>query len=195
MVTNSVIMSYQSIDHFDTKRIIAQRHTAGDFDTVLATYQDELTMQSLGGMATMEDAAKRIEWNLKCWEKDGFGCWLWFHKESGRFIGRGGLRKIELEEKSVIEVGYVLLSEFWGQGFATEIATASIEVAFGHLGIKELASYTTLTNKASQHVMVKAGFKFEHNFIHCGEPHVLYRLTLRDYLQSKDQPQGRSNNE
>lgn len=180
-------MNFKSIEYFETKRLIARRHTASDFDTVLSTYQDELTMQTLGGVVTKEDAAKRIQWNLDCWEKDGFGGWLWFQKESGRFIGRGGLRRVELEGKSVIEVGYVLLSEFWSQGFATEMAIASIEVAFEHMGINELVCYTAISHKASQRVMEKSGFKFGHNFIHCGEPHVIYQLTLSDYLLTKDQ--------
>src|SRR3990167_7515607 len=164
-------INFKSIEYFETKRLIAKRHTESDFETVLSAYQDELTMQTLGGAVNKDDAAKRIQWNLDCWTRDGFGGWLWFLKESGRFIGRAGLRRMELEGKSVIEVGYVLLSEFWSQGFATEMAMASIEVAFEHMGIKELVCYTAISNKASQRVMEKAGFKFDHNFIYIDEPH------------------------
>ena len=172
-----MIITFNSLESFETKRLSARRHTADDFEMVLSTYQNQLTMQTLGGVVTKEEAAKRIQWNLDCWEKDGFGGWLWFLKESGSFIGRAGLRRVDLEGKSVIEVGYVLLPEFWGQGFATEMATASIEVAFEHLGIKELVCYTAVTNKTSQRVMEKAGFTFGHYFTHCGEPYVLYRLS------------------
>jgi ribosomal-protein-alanine N-acetyltransferase len=98
-----------------------------------------------------------------------------------------GLRRVEIEGKPVIELGYVLLSEFWGQGFATEMATASVEVAFEHMGLNELVSYMAISNKASQRVMEKAGFgfKFKRNFTYSGETHVLYKLTLRDYLLIK----------
>jgi RimJ/RimL family protein N-acetyltransferase len=182
-----MLINFESIERFETRRLLARRHTESDFDTVLLTYQNELTMQTLGGVVTKEEAAKRIQWNLDCWARDGFGGWLWFHKESGRFIGRAGLRRVDIEGKSVIEVGYVLLSEFWGQGFASEMAAASIEVAFEHLGIKELVSYTAISNNASQRVMEKAGFKFGRNFTHGGEPYVLYQLSLNDYLLTRNQ--------
>lgn len=182
-----MIIKYNSVESFETKRLFARKHTTGDFETMLSTYQDELTMQTLGGVATKEEAAKRIQWNLDCWARDGFGGWLWFLKESGDFIGRAGLRRVDIEGKAVIEAGYVLLSKFWGQGFASEMAAASIEVAFEHLGIKELVSYTAISNKLSQRVMEKAGFRFGRDFTHCGEPFVLYQLSLSDYLLTRNQ--------
>ena len=63
------------------------------------------------------------------------------------------------------------------------MAIASIEVAFAHLGIKELVCFTAVSNKVSQHMMEKAGFKFAHNFTHNNVPHVLYQLTLRVFPQ------------
>lgn len=90
---------------------------------------------------------------------------------------------LKIEGKSVVELGYVLLPEFWGKGFATEIAIASVEVAFTHLSMKELVSYTSTTNKISQRVMDKAGFKFQHLFTHFDEKHVLYSITLNDFLK------------
>jgi len=81
-----MIIKYNSVESFETKRLFARKHTTGDFDTVLSTYQDELTMQTLGGVVTKEEAAQRIQWNLDCWARDGFDGWLWYHKESGRFM-------------------------------------------------------------------------------------------------------------
>tara|TARA_R110000868_G_scaffold208838_3_gene458384 strand:- start:1462 stop:2013 length:552 start_codon:yes stop_codon:yes gene_type:complete len=180
-----MIKNFQSIEYFETSRLIARRHTEADFDLVLSTYQNELTMQTLGGIVTHDVAAKRIQWNLDCWKNDGFGGWLWFVKESGQFVGRAGIRRVEIEGESVIEVGYVLLPEFWDKGFATEMAVASIEIAFTHLSMKELVAFTSTTNKLSQRVMDKAGLKFQHTFTHFGEEHVLYRITLNDFLANR----------
>lgn len=182
----NMIINFKSIEYFETSRLLAKRQTEADFDLVLSTYQNELTMQPLGGIVTQEIAAKRIQWNLDCWVKDGFGSWVWFHKESGRFIGRAGLRRVDIEGKSVIEVGYVLLPDFWGKGFATEIATTIIEIAFEYLKVKELVSYTAITNTASQRVMEKSGFIFTRHFDHCGEPYVLYQLSISDYLKTRN---------
>ena len=42
------------------------------------------------------------------------------------FVGRGGLRRIEIGGRNEIELAYTLTPEFWGQGLATEIATACV---------------------------------------------------------------------
>lgn len=41
--------------------------------------------------------------------------------------------------------------------------------------------YTLTTNRASQRVMEKLGFRFEKEMIHAGLPHVFYRMTAADF--------------
>ena len=110
-----------------------------------------------------------------------FRSWLWFEKNSNKFVGRAGLRVLELESEKVIEVGYVLMPDFWNKGFATEMAAASVEVGFEVIKLKELVCFTSTTNKASQKVMEKVGFKYERNFIYLDEEHRLYRLSADAY--------------
>jgi RimJ/RimL family protein N-acetyltransferase len=63
----------------------------------------------------------------------------------------------------------------WGQGLATELGAASIEIAFGPLGLVDVVSFTLPGNVASRRVMEKLGFAFERETIYAGLPHVLYR--------------------
>ena len=177
----SAITKFNTIESFETERLLARKLSENDFDLILPTYQNEQVMQTLGGVISKEDAYKKFKWNLERWEQQGFGSWLWFDKVSNQFVGRAGLRAMELENHPVIEVGYILLPEFWNQGLATEMAKASVEIGFKHLKLKELVAFTLLSNQASQHVMEKMGFKFSHHFIYEGDPHVLYRLTVEDY--------------
>ena len=76
-----------------------------------------------------------------------------------------------------IELGWVITPERWGEGLATELGQASVDVAFGQLGLPELVAFTTPGNVASRRVMEKLGFAYEKTapFMHYGE-HVLYRL-------------------
>ncbi len=175
------ITKFQTIESFETSRLYARRLNEDDFNLILSTYQNEKIMQTLGGVISEEAAYKKFTWNLERWEKNGFGSWLWFEKKSKQFIGRAGLRCMELENRPIVEVGYVLLPLFWNQGFATEITSACIEIAFEQLMLKELVCFTLTTNKASQRVMEKVGFKFDHNFLYDGEPHVLYSLKNNHY--------------
>jgi RimJ/RimL family protein N-acetyltransferase len=98
------------------------------------------------------------------------------HLNNSRFIGRGGLRRAPIDGKDEVEVGYALVPEFWGQGLATELALASVRVAFDVLKVPEIVSFTLPTNRKSRRVMEKAGFQYQRDFIWADLPHVLYRL-------------------
>jgi len=66
------------------------------------------------------------------------------------------------------------------RGFATEIAAASVDVGFGHLGFRDIVSWTLPTNLASRRVMEKLGFRHERDFEFAGLPHRFYRLVAGD---------------
>jgi hypothetical protein len=76
-----------------------------------------------------------------------------------------------------VELAYALMAEYWNRGLATEMAGAILSVAFERLGIEELVCFTLTTNRASQRVMEKAGFEYERDVVHAGQPHMLYRVT------------------
>ena len=47
----------------------------------------------------------------------------------------------------------------WGQGFATEGAQAMVDYGFDDLGLHRIIGVTHRDNKASQHVLMKAGLE------------------------------------
>jgi len=56
-----------------------------------------------------------------------------------------------------VEVGYRLLHNAWGQGFATEGATELIRYGFDDLGLNKIIGVTHPGNRASQRVLMKVG--------------------------------------
>jgi RimJ/RimL family protein N-acetyltransferase len=114
------------------------------------------------------------------WDRHGFGLWLLRGRDTGEMVGRGGLLGTHVGGADEVEVGWAIVPERWGQGLATELALASIAVAFGDLGMHELVSFALPDNWASRRVMEKSGFKFERDIVHVGLPHVLYRLRAED---------------
>ena len=76
-----------------------------------------------------------------------------------------------------MEISYALMARHWRKGFATEIATASVELA-GQLRIPSLVAFTLPDNLASRRVMEKVGFTYERDIEWAALPHVLYRLRL-----------------
>jgi RimJ/RimL family protein N-acetyltransferase len=170
------ILELKSIATFTTKRLLAKKLKANDIDKLIEMHSNLDVMKTLGGLRDENQTLDNLNWNLKQWDDHGVGVWMFYLKETGEWIGRGGIRHVEIDGNIEIEVGYVLLPQFWNQGFATEIAHAAIEVALKILLLDSVVSYTLSTNHASQRVMKKIGFIYERDIILTDQPHVLYRL-------------------
>jgi RimJ/RimL family protein N-acetyltransferase len=111
---------------------------------------------------------------LEHWEIHGFGLWFLRDSEGGEMIGRGGLQYTAATGAQVVEAAWTVRPELWGRGFATELAEATVRVAFDDLGLDELIALTLIDNLASRRVMEKSGFAFVRELVHVGLLHTLY---------------------
>ena len=88
--------------------------------------------------------------------------WAITLKESGEIIGSVGLepdkRRPGVNGK---ELGYWLAEPYWGRGFMTEAAQATVEYAFAKLSLDILAVCTDPKNTRSQRTIEKCGFVYE----------------------------------
>lgn len=120
----------------------------------------------------------------------GWGFWAVEVPGQSKFIGFVGLHipKENLPFSPCVEIGWRLAKRYWGMGYATEAASASLRYAFAHLDIEEVVSFTTVRNIRSQAVMEKIGMSYDSNFMHPDlEPsdplreHVLYKISRDSY--------------
>ncbi len=109
------------------------------------------------------------------WERYGFGLWLLRDRATGELVGRGGLQYTDAIGGLAVEAAWAIVPERWGQGLATELARASVRVAFDALRLREIIAITLPDNLASRRVMEKAGFAYDRDIVHVGLAHVLYR--------------------
>ncbi|NNM61816.1 MAG: GNAT family N-acetyltransferase [Steroidobacteraceae bacterium] len=77
---------------------------------------------------------------------------------SGCLIGACDLSMIE---RGVYDLGYMLGSAHWGQGYATEIAHTLAAAAFRELRADRVISTVDVNNSASIRVLEKAGMRWE----------------------------------
>ena len=106
-------------------------------------------------------------------------------------IGKTGVGKSTLVNKLVgidvakvgvvVGLAYAVLSDYWNQGFATEMAEASLRFGFERLGLSEIGSWTLPINLASQRVMEKLAFRYEKDIEFADLPHRFYRLVKNDW--------------
>jgi RimJ/RimL family protein N-acetyltransferase len=164
----------------ETPRLVLTRPTDADRADLDAMHTDPRVMATLGGPRSPEELEAGNRRLFAWWGDDGFGWWVARHRPDGRFVGRGGLRRLLLVDREEVELGYGLAAEFWGRGLATEIARESVRVGFDVLGLEDLVCFTLTTNARSRRVMEKAGFRYEREGEHAGLPHVFYRLRRTD---------------
>jgi RimJ/RimL family protein N-acetyltransferase len=113
-----------------------------------------------GRIATLDEIAATIERVRRVYRLyPGLGTWRASRRDSGAFVGWFSLKYIPNTVE--VEVGYRLLPEAWGQGFATEAATELVRYGFDDVGLERIIGVTHPDNLASQRVLRKAGLRDE----------------------------------
>jgi RimJ/RimL family protein N-acetyltransferase len=178
------LIAVPSLETFCTDRLIAERLRADHFDELRRMHRDPRVMATLapasapnGGVLSDEETRRFLRRHLNHWDRRGFGLWVFRERVDGQFVGRAGLHSTNAGGKEEVELAYALMAEYWGWGFATEMAEGIMAVAFERLHMTEVVCFTLTTNRASQRVMEKVGFEYERDIVHAGLPHVFYRLT------------------
>jgi ribosomal-protein-alanine N-acetyltransferase len=159
-----------------TARLRGERLGPQHLAVVAPIFADPRVGATMGGVQTPDQVAAGLARTEEGWRRDGFGYWMFFETTTGEPVARGGLSRVEFAGRPEVEVGWTVTPERWGQGFATELGAAALEVAFGHLGLRDLVAFTLPDNLASRRVMEKLRFVYEKTapYKHYGD-HVLYR--------------------
>jgi RimJ/RimL family protein N-acetyltransferase len=96
---------------------------------------------------------------LASYERHGFGLWRVELAGDGTLIGMAGLLKRDFLVD--IDVGYALLPEFCGAGYAFEATSAVLHHAGKQLGAKRVVAIVAGHNQPSLKLLKKLGFHSE----------------------------------
>jgi RimJ/RimL family protein N-acetyltransferase len=146
------------IPELETPRLRLRAPRIGDFAAYAAIATTERGVHMGGPMsreAAWLDFAQLVAW----WLLRGYGVWSVERRADGRLIGFLPLDH-EFGDPEP-EIGWLLLPEAEGQGFATEAATAARRLAFERLGFGTLVSYVDRTNHRSVGVAERLGARRE----------------------------------
>lgn len=159
----------------ETDRLKLRPFESGDTGLLYGLHSDVQVMRYVGnGVQTQE---KVLQCFNRCQEHQaqyGFSMWAVFEKTTQAFVGRAGL--IHLDQTSDIEVGYVLHRDFWGKGYATELANALVSWGFSALGLDKITAIAVPENTASRHVMEKIGMRYVRDDVFYGTAVAYYEL-------------------
>ena len=147
-----------------TSRLILRGHSIDDFEDCAAMWGDRQVTRFIGGEpSNREQSWSRLLRYIGHWAMLGFGYWVIREKATGRFVGEAGFadfkRDIEASFGLAPEIGWVLAPVAFGQGFATEAATAALRWIDESLGSERTVCMIEPANAASLGVAAKCGYR------------------------------------
>ncbi len=150
--------------YLETPRLALRRFTSDDLDDLVALDADPAVMRFInGGHPTPREEMRTdyLPFWLAYYERgDAWGFWAAIEKETGRFLGWFHLRPLPEDPPDEPELGYRLVRDAWGRGYATEGSRALIDKAFIEHGARRVHASTMKVNDGSWRVMEKAGMRF-----------------------------------
>jgi RimJ/RimL family protein N-acetyltransferase len=139
----------------ETERLILRPLEPQDLEPWVAFMADEEATRYLGGVQSRSQAWRGFMSVAGAWAIEGFAMFSVVEKGSGRWVGRLG--PWMPADWPGTEVGWGVIRDCWGRGYATEGATAAIDWAFDRLGWTDVIHCIDPRNAASRSVAGRLG--------------------------------------
>ena len=139
----------------ETDRLILRPPAMADFEAWCAFSADEEAARYIGGPMNPAQVWRSMMTIAGSWSLEGFSMFSVIEKESGRWIGRLGPWRPHGWPGP--EVGWGIIRDCWGRGYATEGAAAAMDFAFDQLGWDEVVHTIEPINANSQAVARRLG--------------------------------------
>jgi [ribosomal protein S5]-alanine N-acetyltransferase len=150
----------------ETNRLILREFQRTDLKELAPILADPKVMRfSPTGVNSVEQVQEKIQGFITCYKEVGFGKWAVILKESNQLLGYCGIAVDRIDDKDEKELGYRLDSRYWGQGLATEAASAAIKYGFEQLKLPYVLGLVERANLASVRVLEKVGMRHERTTI------------------------------
>lgn len=172
----------------ETERLILRPLGEADRAAFAAMNGDPRVGDWLGGAIDRAASDALLDRAAAHQAEHGFSFWGAERKADRVLIGMIGLAVVEAHALPVgpaIEIGWRLIPDAWGGGYASEGARAALDWGFANIACDEIIAFTARTNLRSQAVMRRLGMSpdpardFEHPRLaadHPLRPHVVFAV-------------------
>ncbi|MBL7718688.1 MAG: GNAT family N-acetyltransferase [Flavipsychrobacter sp.] len=173
--------------YVETQRLVLREIVPGDSKALFAMDSDPEVHTYLGNnpITELQQAEKAIAHIRQQYLDNGIGRWAVIERASGELIGWAGLKlvkEVRGGHADYYDVGYRFAKPYWGQGYATESALASVAYGFNVMKLDVLNATADTGNLASIKVLQKAGLKIKHEFKdEDGIPHYWFELSRDEW--------------
>jgi len=159
---------------FSTARLCLRKLVKSDAQFILRLLNEPSWLDNIGDkkVASIEDAEEYLRNGpMAMYDTLGFGLYCVMLRDSKIPIGMCGL--IKRDGLSNVDIGFALLPEYCGVGYALEAAQATMRYGNKQLGIETLDAITLPSNNSSIRLLEKLGFTFRKPIFMPGDPEQL----------------------
>lgn len=144
-----------------TDRLLLRPLEEGDLPAYRQMWTNANVTKWLSSTATF--TAETADRAKAGWEKHftehGYAPWAVIRRADNRFLGHCGLQY--LPEFELAEVLYAFDEPYWGEGYASESAMASVAYGIGALRMDKVMGMAFADNVPSQRVLIKSGLEYK----------------------------------
>jgi RimJ/RimL family protein N-acetyltransferase len=170
----------------DTGRLILRPPGREDFEAWAGMMSDADHVRHIGGAQPRSVVWRGLMSMVGMWASEGFAMFSVIEKSSGRWIGRIG--PWSPEGWPGTEVGWSLVRDACGRGYAVEAAAAAMDWAVDTLGWDTIIHTIAPENDASKAVARRLGSRF----LHMGRlPEPFHEATVEIWGQTRDEWRAR----
>lgn len=145
----------------ETPRLALRDWREADWPEFWRVTNTPAVMRWLGGV--MDEAGQvAARARLESYQTDhGHTFWVVERRDDGALLGFCGLKRSNQAggPQGMMEVGWRLRQDAWGQGYAKEAAAAALDIAFDRFGSDEVIALTVQNNTASWGLMLRLGME------------------------------------
>ena len=177
------------LENEETERILFRKISRSDYKDWLKFFKDPITSRYwVAEWASPEiECTKWYDKQVHRYRNDLGSMNALIEKSSGKLIGHCGLLIQSVDGETELEIGYSLLPEFWGNGYATEAAIKCRDFAFKNDLATSIISIISVTNKPSEKVAKRNGMQIDKKTEYKGNRVNIFRIMRSDWelLKSK----------
>ena len=159
---------------YHSERLIIRHFELSDAEFIIQLLNDPLFVLYIGdrNVRTIDDAEDYLTRITQSYAQYGFGLSMVMLKDTQTPIGMCGILK--RDELELPDLGYALLTEYNGKGYATEACNAVLKDGLENHDVREVLAVTLPNNLASNQLLLKLGFTHQGTQLLYGDDNNLY---------------------
>src|ERR1700694_1473534 len=122
-------------------------------EDLLSLRADERVHRWFEGPISRQEALSSLSEARLRWREDGIGSWSAYSLADGSYVGQGGASWSDAVGYRAVEVGWSLVPDHWGNGYATEMGAAGLTLAFSSSDVDQVVALALPDNERSVAVM------------------------------------------